>query len=160
MPFWLDQIVGGGQEHDVIGPNSDNRVYKLTKRNEFGLFPHYYAEEESVGLRPASPLEYFDRLLMQNEWFGDDTQLEGIGFTDAGSVYTLTSQPFVQGRASTLDEISGLLSSLGFREFDPELAAWKDDENQIVLSDAHPRNLVTDSKGRVLPIDLIIGRMG
>ena len=125
-----------GQEHDVYEPDCEPLIYKLTKRNEFGLFPHFDQNNQSVGLRPASPIEYFERLLLQNEWFEDDIRLEGIGITDAGSIYTLTSQPFIQGQASTLDEIAGLLSDLGFTELDRELAAWIEPGEKIILSDA------------------------
>lgn len=142
----------------MIDPDTQNRVRKLTKRNEFGLFPHFDLVENTVGLRPASPIEYFDRLLLQNEWFEDDIQLVGIGLTEAGSIYTLTSQPFIKGRASTTAEIGECLLGLGFTEIDVDLAAWIEPKEKVVISDAHPRNVVTDSKGRILPIDLIMGR--
>lgn len=95
--------------------------------------------------------------MLQNELFHDDWQLLGIAASGSGSLYVVTSQPFITGRASTPAEISGLLTSLGFICQDPETAAWYRPVDNILCLDAHPRNVVTDESGRILPIDLILG---
>ncbi len=158
LDAWRDLVIGGGQEHDVIGMDRQEVVHKLTKRNEFGLFPMFDRQDGSIGLRPATPSEYFDRLLLQNVWFGDDIQLQGIGISDGGSTYVLTSQPFISGRAADRADIATQFSSLGFQEIDADLAAWIEPNSKIVLSDAHPRNVIVDQQGRLLPIDIIMGR--
>lgn len=113
------QVCTGGQEHDVIAPPGTARVTKLTKRSSFGRFPGY-SSEFGVSSRPAlaSESEYLERLHLQNELFGDDNRLEGIALSDGGSVYTVTSQPFIDGRGATWEEIRDRMNESDFEVID------------------------------------------
>ncbi|MCG8601369.1 MAG: hypothetical protein MI807_14595 [Verrucomicrobiales bacterium] len=97
LPHWQSQMERGGQEHDIFEPDFDDLIYKLTRKNEFGLFPHYDPETRSIGSRPALPSEYLRRLELQNELFADDIRLMGLGITDVGAVYTLPPSSPIRG---------------------------------------------------------------
>lgn len=148
----------GGQEHDVWEADFDPRMYKLTKRNAFGLFPVPDFAAGAMGSRPALPSEYLDRLDLQNVVFGDDNALEGIALSDTGAIYTVTSQPYIKGRAASPSEIARLMIRSGFDLSDEALGAWIRPADRIAILDALPRNVVRDSAGRILPIDLVMGR--
>lgn len=156
--MWLSRVEHGGQEHDVYEPDDDPLIYKLTKRSAFGYYASYKPDSGELGMRPATAIEYLDRLLISNEFFGDDIQLEGIGISSGGSIYTLTSQPFIEGEAASVEEIRSWLSGAGFMVVDEQVGGWIHPEERVAVWDAKPRNVVRDNDGRILPIDLILGR--
>jgi hypothetical protein len=118
---WLPRFEAGGQEHDVW-ETDDNRIFKTTKRNSYGFRPVRDAESGRIGMRPALPMEYLERLELQNTIFGDDWQLEGVAENAGGSLYVITSQPFVTGQAASQKQISNLMKS--FCSFS-QLAKWR-----------------------------------
>ena len=148
----------GGQEHDVQIQLEFQRVRKTTKRNSYGFHPLRDTESGRIGMRPALPLEYLERLELQNTIFGDDWQLEGAAENAGGSLYVITSQPFVTGQAASLPQIASLMKSLNFTLEDATLGAWSRASDGVLCLDAHPRNLIMDQSNRVLAIDLILGR--
>jgi hypothetical protein len=111
----------------------------------------------------AMPLEYLDRLGLQNGVLGDQIRLEGIA-REAGGTVIVTSQPHVAGSEAVKEEILSFMSSLWFRPLRglhlgrPGSLAFYRDLDEVAAFDAHPANFVKDSDGVVLPIDLILLR--
>jgi len=111
----------------------------------------------------ATPLEYLERLLMQNRLFGDDIQLIGVAEEDGRQVI-LTSQPFIHGSEATLTEIELYFRSMWFQLVTGLNAGRRDspafyrDLDETLVLDAHQGNLIKDNTGHIIPIDLILVR--
>jgi hypothetical protein len=133
-PFHLSRVEDGGEEHRVWFDVPAQRYFKATHAGRFG-FTVIAMHDNTLELTSASPLEYLERLLLQNASFGDDVQLEGV-ILEKDSTVILTSQSNVNGSAVTAEEISLFMAQLWFQPL-PE---------------------VKDEKGMVLPIDLILVR--
>ena len=83
---WLTSSVLGGAEHFIQHPEGATRVIKITRPGPFGLrmrltlpagkMPRQLCE--ALALRPATPLEYLDRLVLHNLVFGDDVEFLGL----------------------------------------------------------------------------------
>lgn len=97
-------------------------------------------------------LEYVRNAIWANEMFGDDIRLEGIIETEAGPAI-VTSQPFIEGREPTVDEISEWFESQGYVA--DGYNKWRHPETGAVIADAHSGNLVMTDAG-LIPIDLQI----
>lgn len=152
----------GGEEHRVWLDESRQRYFKTTHSGRFGfsVLAGPGGEPELVN---ACPLEYLERLLLQNAIFGDQTRLQGIATEEQG-VTIITSQPNITGGAVTKEEIVEFMRRLSF-QLVPELSlgnpgalAFYRDLDEVAVFDAHPGNFVKDMNGVVLPIDLILVR--
>ncbi len=62
----------------------------------------------------ASPSEYLQRLLWQNEVFGDDIHLVGLWEERPHQWRIVTTQPGLQGEPATLDELAAAFVAAGF----------------------------------------------
>src|SRR5690606_12622472 len=82
LPISFD---AGGGEHDVWF--QDGRAWKVTLEDRWGI---------NINGKRATPSEYLERLLLQNQVFGDDIRLEGV-VIDGSDVRIVTSQPFLVG---------------------------------------------------------------
>lgn len=71
--------------------------------------------ELKPALRGALPLEYLERLLLQNEVFGDQVELLGI-IDKRQALHVVTSQPTIRGVAASPQQIVELMSAMGFLE--------------------------------------------
>ena len=140
-------------------PDDGGNVIKLTKRNAYGLYAVFDPASGKTGSRPASALEYLERLQWHNDLFGDDIRLLGVAENSGGAVFTLTSQPFISGECATHDEIAAFQSGLDFELLDEVLGAWIRRSDGLVMLDAVPRNVIRDEAGWILPIDIIFGRL-
>jgi hypothetical protein len=121
-PFdYLPYATRGGEEHFVWHMAGAPRVFKLTKANCFGFTvdAEWFLDEESdaaelkPALRGATPLEYFERLLLQNEIFGDAVEFVGI-IDKRQALQVVTSQPAIRGEPATPSEIAALMEALSF----------------------------------------------
>jgi len=114
-------------------------------------------------LTAAPPLEYLERLLLQNQLFGDDLKLEGVA-EEPGGVSIVTSQPVLVGIAPSPAEITAFMQQLWFQPLaglqlgHPGALAFHRDLDEVAVFDAHVANFVKDTAGTVLPIDLILVR--
>lgn len=96
----------GGEEHLVWHDEAHDRYIKLTKPNCFGLTvaAEWFLDDErdEADLKPAmcgaTPLEYLERLLLQNEVFGDEIELLGI-VDKRQALHVVTAQPTIVGGA-------------------------------------------------------------
>ncbi len=112
---------------------------------------------------PATPLEYFERWLLQNSLFGDGVRLEGVAEEETGLV-VLISQPNITGEAATPEEIETFMRQLWFKPLGelglggPGALGFYRDLDEVAAFDAHAGNFVKDRDGVILPIDLILVR--
>lgn len=142
-----------GYEHEVwlpeLPPETPQRVLKATYTDEFGHLPHGIS---------ASPIQYLERLDYQNLIFHDDIRLEGItlmGSCDFFSMRVVTSQPFVNGRPGSQDEIEDFFVSQGFRHIRMKRRnGWYRDEDGLLCSDTHGGNLLRSDDGQLIAIDV------
>jgi len=114
-------------------------------------------------LTDALPLEYMERLLLQNALFNDAVRLEGVA-VEHQRLVLLTSQPNLAGEFVTHDEMLTFMRKLWFQPLHglslgrPGALAFYRDLDEVAAFDAHPGNFVKDDDGHVLPIDLILVR--
>lgn len=141
-----------GKEHQV-SKNIDGRIYKSTYPNKFGLTVAFDKNGEPK-IFPASPVEYFKRLDLQNKLFGDDIQIEGLQ-SKKDETKVLTSQPFYKGRQATKEEIASYFKANGFEpsSFDRETAFENKD---YLVFDAHEGNVRVLEDGTIMPFDVNI----
>ena len=89
------------------------------------------------------PLEYLERLLLQNSVFGDELRLEGVSRDPEGTVI-LTSQPHISGGEASRDEIVNCMSEHWFKPLrglqpgKPGSLAFYRDLDEVAAFDAHP----------------------
>ena len=146
------------------------RYVKLTKPNCFGLTveAEWFLDEErdeaelKPALRGAMPLEYLDRLLLQNEVFGDEIELLGI-IDKRQAMHVVTAQPVIRGDSTPLEEIARFMESFGFHAL-PNIRVGREGAlsflrpgDMIVAFDCHPANFLRDG-AHVFPIDVLLVR--
>jgi len=155
-------VEGGGEEHRVWLNERQQVYFKATHSGQFGF--SVMADPAGVPeLVRATPLEYLDRLLLQNAVFGDRVDLVGIASEELGAVI-LTAQPNVTGGVVRAEEILELMRRLWFRPLaglalgNAGALAFYRDLDEVAAFDAHPANFVKDHEGIILPIDLILVR--
>jgi hypothetical protein len=146
FPFFERTPTGYGNEHQCWFDEASNRWYKATYPNRFGLA---WGRDGS-----ATVGEYFTRLVLQNEYFGDDIQL--VALADCGQkLRIITSQPHIVGERATYDEIRLWFRGLGFSRFESNGSiAWYRQGDNLLVSDAHEGNVIRSVTGALFAIDL------
>jgi hypothetical protein len=161
VPFsYVEQFVrvSEGAEHVVFHDPERGRAVKATHVNRFG---HSVTAEG----KSASPLEYLERLALQNTLFGDDIRIEGVA-CDEAQMEIVTTQPWIvashQHPSPSQTEIDAYFSNLGFckAELVADVPLFYHRELGILVADAHDRNILRNESGELVPIDLVIGRPG
>src|ERR1043166_5007013 len=90
---YIPLAVRGGEEHRVWPAPDRARYWKATYPGCSGFTVIALSEVgNQPDLTPALPLEYLERLILQNQLFGDDIRLEGIALEE-GKTVIVTSQP-------------------------------------------------------------------
>lgn len=151
----------GGREHDVTLHEATGRWVKYTKRSASGYTVNW-GEDATPFMLNASPSEYLQRLLWQNEVFGDDIHLVGLWEERPHQWRIVTTQPGLQGEPATLDDLAAAFVAAGF-----SLLPWRGIGYEGSLSlrfegfdvwDVHPANVLISPEGLPLPIDVIVTR--
>ena len=151
----------GGREHDGTIDETSGHWIKYTKPSASG-YTVSWQEDGKPFLHNAPPLDYLQRLLWQNEIFGDDIRLVGLWQAQPHQWRIVTTQPGLQGGRVTLDELATAFVVAGFT-----LLPWRGLGYEGSLSlrcegfdiwDAHPANVLLSPEGLPLPIDVIITR--
>jgi hypothetical protein len=151
----------GGREHDVTLHESSGRWIKHTKPAASG-YTVSWRDDGTPFLHNALPLDYVQRLLWQNEIFGDDIHLIGLWSSSPHQPRIVTTQPGLAGTRATLDDLSGAFRAAGF-----ELLPWRGIgyEGSLALRfegfdiwDVHPANVLLSPEGLPLPLDVIVTR--
>ena len=115
-----------------------------------GMIPKRLAD--GLGLRPATPLEYLDRLALHNELFGDDVEFLGLVRWKSGWSMVI-SQIFLRGSKPSIPQIAAYLADHGFRKLEGENAYFRATDG-IAVFDAHARNYVL-IEGVPVPFDVL-----
>ena len=138
-----------GYEHCVWFPRDGEqpaRVLKATFGNCFGHLP-----DGTEG----TPAGYLQRLILQNQVFGDDIRLESFCETRPGVYQTITSQPAVEGRPAEQEEINAFFTQAGFQlSLFRGRQVWYRMSDGIACSDTHGGNLLMNRENRLIAIDV------
>jgi len=159
---YLALVERGGEEHRLWLSEDGQRYFKTTFPGKFG-FTVVLNPADFPDLAEATPLEYLERLLLQNSVFGDVVILEGVA-QEAGGTVIVTSQPHITGNEASRDDIINFMFRQWFKPMRdlhlgrPGALAFYRDLDEVAAFDAHPGNFVKDTQGLVLPIDLILLR--
>jgi len=159
---YLSRFEDAGEEHRVCLDVPTQRYFKATHAGRFG-FSVVALDDGTAELTGATPLEYIERLLLQNSLFNDQIRLEGVAVETQGTA-VLTSQPNIHGGEVCAEEMSTFMEKLWFKPLHglslgrPGALAFYRDLDEVAAFDAHPGNFVKDDNGVVLPIDLVLLR--
>lgn len=149
----------GGREHDVTLDEASGRWIKYTKPSSSG-YTVSWSEHGEPYMHNATPLEYLQRLLWQNEVFGDAIHLVGLWQQQPHQWRIVTTQPGLQGERTTLETLASAFTESGFT-----LLPWRGIGYEGSLSlriegfdiwDVHPANVLLSPEGIPLPFDVIV----
>lgn len=153
--------IRGGQEHNLFHDEIRDRYVKVTRHGVFGFSPGIELalvsssqDARRFHLWEASPLEYLERLHLQNQLVPGINTLEGV-IVDPGTpgdIAIVISQPRFDLVPVTTAEIDVWFTAQGFAKVTD--AAYYRAEDNLGIFDAHDKNLVR--AGEVLvPFDVI-----
>jgi hypothetical protein len=166
IPFHTVSDIRETNEHN-IRIALDGRFWKYTKGDQYGYLPTetypdlHDMSKVAVGIDPASPSQYLERIRLHNSLFGDDVKIEGISSTGG----LVISQRPIKGREATEGEITSALAAAGWvkvpsgRQALPDIlkdTAWYYRETKTVMLDARPSNVIVDGQGRLHMIDVML----
>jgi hypothetical protein len=147
----------GGQEHEIV--DQQDRVLKVTRNGVFGLSPGIElalvssAEEaRRFHLWEASPIEYLQRLHLQNLLVPGLNRLEGVIHQANGELAIVTSQPRFDIIPVSVSEIDAWFAARGFEKITD--SAYYRREDNLGVFDAHDKNLVRAGED-LIPFDVI-----
>jgi len=158
----LEPMKEGGREHDLTHDPATATWLKFTKPAAAGYIVSFALG--APALEPAMPLEYLERLALQNAIFGDRVTFVGIG-GERHRPRVVTRQPDIPGDAADPSEIIHLMTGeLGFSTlpacfavgYANSLAFIRDD---FAVFDLRPANVVRTVEGLIIPIDSIPVRL-
>jgi hypothetical protein len=146
----LPEFTRGG-EHGVFFSKAKRRYLKATlpeRQRGYGI---------ALGslTRGATPAEYLDRLLLQNQIFDDDIRLERI-IPNNGKPIIVTSQPAIKGKPPTQIALDEMMTLKGYEKLAD--GAYYDERNGLLIFDLFPRNAIEAVNGVIYPIDPVIQR--
>jgi hypothetical protein len=157
----LQPLKVGGREHDLTFIEGSRNWLKFTKPASAGYVVSF--DLGAPALEPALPLEYLERLLLQNEIFADQVTFVGV----AGEIYQpriVTRQPHIPGEDATQDEIINLMTELGFGRLPDRFSVGYADSlafisDEVAVFDLRPANVVRTEDGLIVPINSIPFRL-
>ena len=139
-------------EHSLWFDPDRQGYIKVTHVGFFGNTPTL-KQDGRIKLRPATPLEYLDRLALSTEIFGDDQRV--IGTVGAGLACQLvTEQPRLVGTRPTREEIDAYMDALGFRWVAHAKAYFRLSDG-IGVFDVHGGNFLKGETGQIFAFDVI-----
>ena len=152
------KIVRGGQEHDLFHDEAADRYFKVTRDGIFGLSPGIDLalvssdqDARRFHLWEATPIEYLERLHLQNQLVPGLNRLEGI-LDQGDDLAVVTSQPRFDIVAVSQPEIDAWFTRLGFEKV-TECGYYRAEDN-LGIFDAHTQNLVR-FQDDLIPFDVI-----
>ena len=154
------KLIRVGQEHELFHDESTDRYFKVTRNGVFGLSPGIELalvssaqDARRFHLWEVSPLEYLERLHLQNLLVPGLNALEGLIVQPGDEMAIVTSQPRFDIVSVNTAEIDVWFASLGFVKI-TDAAYYLTDDNLGVF-DAHDKNLVRADKDVLIPFDVI-----
>ena len=152
------KLVRGGQEHDVYHHETTDRYFKVTRNGVFGLSPGIELalvssdqDARRFHLWEASPIDYLERLYLQNQLVPGLVRLEGI-IDQPGDLAIVTSQPRFEILPATVAEIDAWFATLGFEKVTK--SGYYRAEDNLAVFDAHDKNLLR-FEDTLIPFDVI-----
>ncbi|MFN0074909.1 MAG: hypothetical protein ACKVY0_00370 [Prosthecobacter sp.] len=152
------KVVRGGQEHDLYHDQATDRYFKVTRDGIFGLSPGIDLalvssdmDARRFHLWEASPLEYLERLQLQNEMVPGLNALEGV-IDQGDDLAIVTSQPRFDIVNVTLAEIDVWFAAQGFEKI--TACGYYRAEDNLGVFDVHAKNVVR-SGDQLIPFDAI-----
>jgi hypothetical protein len=152
----IPRLERGGQEHDWF--REGERVFKVTRDGVFGLSPGIELalvassqDARRFHLWEATPLEYLERLWLQNQLVPGLNRLEGV-IDQGDDLAVVTSQPRFDLVAVTQPEIDTWFAAQGFLKV-TECGYYRAEDN-LGIFDAHAKNLVRFEHD-LIPFDVI-----
>lgn len=138
---WKDRREG--QEHQVfLRVGTPKKVIKSTHPNTFGLYN-------------STPSEYLSRIDLINKIFPDaNITIIGVAEVEKGKASIVTEMPFFNGKHPTLKELINGMKKLGFQPNGS--GGFVNNDDRIVLHDAHTGNFLVGNDRTPIPIDLQI----
>lgn len=152
-------------EHEVRYDAEHARAVKRTWPGHYGQVP--FLSGGLVDRRMATPIEYLERLALQNTVFADDFHVEGVTisqkpsiilFEPAGQPSLVISQQWVTAADAehptpSSVEIAEYLRSRGFEPAPKSYFGWFRRADGVLIVDAKPDNFLKTQEG-IVPIDL------
>jgi hypothetical protein len=153
------KVVRGGQEHDLFHDERNDRYFKVTRNGVFGFSPGIELalvssaqDARRFHLWDATPLEYLERLRLQNLLVPGLNRLEGIIHQAHGELAIVTSQPRFEIIPVSAPEIDAWFAAGGFEKITD--SAYYRPEDNLGVFDAHDKNLVRAGED-LIPFDVI-----
>lgn len=153
------KVVRGGQEHELFHDEATDRYLKVTRNGVFGLSPGIELalvssaqEARRFHLWEASPIEYLERLRLQNLLVPGLNHLEGVIHQANGELAIVTSQPRFEIIPVNVPEIDAWFAARDFRKITD--SAYYRREDNLGVFDAHDKNLVRAGDD-LIPYDVI-----
>lgn len=147
----------GGQEHEIL--KQEDRILKVTRNGVFGLSPGIELalvsssqDARRFHLWEASPVEYLERLHLQNQLVPGLNRLEGVIHQANGELAIVTSQPRFEIIPVSTAEIDAWFASRDFEKITD--SAYYRREDNLGVFDAHDKNLVRAGDD-LIPFDVI-----
>jgi hypothetical protein len=153
------KVIRGGQEHELFRDEATDRYFKVTRNGVFGLSPGIELalvssarEARRFHLWEASPLEYLERLHLQNLLVPGLNSLEGLIVQPGDEMAIVTSQPRFDIVPVSSSEIDVWFSLQGFVKITD--AAYYRAEDNLGVFDAHDKSLVRADEDVLVPSDV------
>lgn len=156
------QLKIGGVEHDVVFDYDSGTILKFTKAGKAAYVVNF--DLGTPKMAPAMPLEYLERLILQNEIFTNTLSFVGVG-GEPNSRRIITRQKIVVGRAARWEEIIRfMVDELGFTKLRHNHGIGYEDSYAFVREDAvvfdmRPANVFATESGIIVPVDCIPVRL-
>ena len=157
----LPLLKKGGQEHDYFYQGEHERCVKVTREAVFGLTPGIdlalvaaNQDARRFQLWEASPVQYLERLRLQNLITPGLNRLEGV-FHQNEDLAIVISQPRFDLNYVTQTEIDTWFETQDFNIITK--SAYYRAEDNLAIFDAHDRNIVrsTLDPSILIPFDII-----
>lgn len=156
----LEPLEHGGREHDLTFDADSQTWLKFTKSSNAGFHIEFDPDRARFTVSPGLPLAYLERLLIQNQLFGDLTTFVGVGGT-LHRPRIITRQRRVVGDGAPEEEIIHLMVDiLGFAPLPKHLSVGYQNalafiRDDFAVFDLRPANVVKTDAGLLVAIDVI-----
>jgi hypothetical protein len=151
-----EEVMRGGMEHDLY--RAEDRIIKVTRNGVFGLSPGIdlaLVASDRDGRRfhlwEATPLQYLERLHLQNMLVPGLNSLEGV-IDQPDDLAIVISQPRFEIIPVTEEEIIAWFALQGFAKV--TASGYYRAEDNLGVFDAHDKNVVR-FENDLIPFDVI-----
>ena len=147
----IPEVDGSGGEHLVWFEHKSQRFFKATSKSQRG-----YGIALGSHCRGATPAEYLDRILLQNELMQDDIRLEQVVLRDRVPVI-ITSQRWIKGAPTPPQYIDTAMKEQGYEKLTE--GTFYLPARELLAFDVFPRNALSEPGGEIAVFDPVIQRV-